>query len=56
MTLDLGQLNAMAASGLLPMFDSESRLFCYRMKRSENGLMQGRDLCPVYDHFAVGTT
>ena len=40
MTLDLGQLNAMAASGLLPMFDSESRLFCYRMKRSENGLMK----------------
>ena len=36
--LDLGRLNSLAVRGLVPMFDSESRLFCYRMKRSENGL------------------
>ena len=40
MRLDLGRLNALAARGLVPMFDSESRLFCYRMKRSENGLIR----------------
>ncbi len=38
--LDVGQLNALAARGLVPMFDSESRLFCYRMKRNENGLIR----------------
>ncbi len=38
--LDVGRLNALAARGLLPMFGSESRLFCYRMKRTENGLIR----------------
>jgi hypothetical protein len=36
----IDRLNALAANGLVPMFDPEKRLFCHRLIRTENGLVR----------------
>ena len=39
-TPKVASLVRMATVGLTPMFDSNARLFCYRLKQTENGLVQ----------------
>ena len=38
--VDLGQLCELAANGLVPMFDAERQLFCFRLKRTRHGMVQ----------------
>jgi hypothetical protein len=33
-------LNKLAVKGLVPMFDAEKQLFCYKLKRTDSGLVQ----------------
>jgi hypothetical protein len=37
--LDIRQLCELAVDGLVPMFDAEKQLFCYRLKRTQCGLV-----------------
>jgi hypothetical protein len=41
------ELNLLAAKGLVPMFDPESRLFCHRLVRTEQGMVR-EGLSPRY--------
>ena len=41
------RLNEMAVNGLLPMFDAERQLFCFKLKQTENGLVR-KGLSPRY--------
>ena len=38
--VDIPQLKALAVSGLVQMFDSDKKLFCFRLKRSKHGLIR----------------
>jgi hypothetical protein len=38
--LDIAQLNAGAAEGLAPMFHAGERLFCYKLRQSDGGMVQ----------------
>lgn len=38
--LDIRMLNDLAIAGLLPMFNRDRQLFCYRLRRSEMGLLR----------------
>jgi hypothetical protein len=41
------RLNLMAVNGLVPMFDAERQLFCFKLKQTENGLVR-EGLSPRY--------
>ena len=45
-------LSALAANGLLPMYDSENRLFCFRRKRTATGLIR-EGVSPRYTVIAL---
>lgn len=38
--VDIAQLITLAVDGLMPMFDAESELFCYRLQQEENRLIR----------------
>lgn len=44
---DIGELNSLAARGLVPMFDPDRRLFCHRLVHMEQGLVR-EGLSPRY--------
>lgn len=45
--LDVAQLRTLAVEGLVPMFDTESQLFCYRLRQGNTGLIR-EGLSPRY--------
>ena len=46
-SLDIRELNSLAARGLVSMFDTEKQLFCHRLVRTERGLVR-EGLSPRY--------
>jgi hypothetical protein len=38
--VDIGQLCELAVRGLVPMFDAERQLFCFRLKRTRHGMIR----------------
>lgn len=46
-SLDIRELNSLAARGLVSMFDTEKQLFCHRLVRTEGGLVR-ESLSPRY--------